>query len=313
MPDREPHGVFEARVLFQAPNSYVDVPARISRGFAAHARAGRIRVAGRLQDVEVRGTLIPVRGGGHRLFLNGGVRAAAGVGVGDLVKLDLRPVEPDRASVPDDVRLAFAAEQGGSTVFEALGQSHLRELVRFTDDARSPAGRARRIARAVGQVMQREATRERRSRPNGDAWTCPRCGNRFVTRNMNHSCERHDLDEPFTGKPAFVRELFDRLRGMVEAIGPVTLVVYRDRVAFMVDVRFCGAVPRRAWLEVGMWLTRRVESPRFRRVETLDPKAHIHTFRVTSPDELDEEVEGWLREAYTVGRREHLGRPRTTR
>ena len=93
---------------------------------------------------------------------------------------------------------------------------------------------------------------------------------------------------------------------MVEACGPVTLVAYRDRVAFMVRVRFAGAVPRMRWLELGFWLTRRVEHPRFHKVETIYPTAHIHSLRSTQPDELDDEFAEWIREVYAVGCQEHL-------
>ncbi len=103
-----------------------------------------------------------------------------------------------------------------------------------------------------------------------------------------------------------IRELFDRLRAMVGACGPVKVVAYRDRVGFMVRVRFAGAVPRTRWLEIGFWLTRRVEHPRFDKVETIYPKVHIHLLRITEPADLNGEVAAWLEEAYAVGCQRHL-------
>jgi hypothetical protein len=67
---------------------------------------------------------------------------------------------------------------------------------------------------------------------------------------MNHSCARRELDDPFRGKPALIRELFDRFRATLDERGPTTIVVYRDRVAFMVKVRFTGAVPKRDHLQL---------------------------------------------------------------
>ena len=77
----------------------------------------------------------------------------------------------------------------------------------------------------------------------------------------------------------------------------------------MVQVRFAGAAPRRDGLDVGFWLPRRLDHPRFRKVETLGPAAHVHQLRVRRPEELDPTLRGWLREAYAVGRREHLRPP----
>lgn len=123
---------------------------------------------------------------------------------------------------------------------------------------------------------------------------------------MNHSCEKHSLDEPFREKPAEILRLFDAVRQIVEAIGPATLVSYRDRVAFMVRVRFGGVRPGRNWLDVDFWLTRRIESPRFKKIETLSPYAHVYTVRVTDTSDVDSELAGWLREAYSVGCQDHL-------
>ncbi|MDR6559754.1 hypothetical protein J2809_004134 [Arthrobacter pascens] len=137
-------------------------------------------------------------------------------------------------------------------------------------------------------------------------WTCPSCGQAFVTKNINHSCARHSLDEPFREKPAEILRLFNVVRRTVEAMGPVTLVPYRDRVAFMVRVRFGGVRPRRDWIDVNFWLTRRIESPRFQRIETLSPYTHVYTVRVTRASDVDSELTGWLREAYSVGCQKHL-------
>lgn len=301
---------FRGRIDQAGVNPYVDVPQRVSRAFAPWARGGRVRVAGTLNGVPVRATLVPVGQGRHRLYVNGGMRAAAGVGVGDLVSLVLRPTGPDEVELPADVAAALADVAGVQEAFAALAPSHRRELLRYVDDARTPQTRTRRIGRLVDHALGRAPA----SAPTGTArrglqrqlWTCPRCGNAFVTRNQYHSCARHEVDESFVGKPPGIRELFERFRAMVEACGPVTVVAYRDRVGFMARVRFAGATPRRRWLEIGFWLPRRLDSPRIDSVETIYPDAHVHRLRIMDTKQLDAELAGWLAEAYAVGRQEHL-------
>ena len=51
-------------------------------------------------------------------------------------------------------------------------------------------------------------------------WTCPRCGHRFVTRNMWHSCRRVPLSRHFAGKSPELRRTFRRLAALVRACGP---------------------------------------------------------------------------------------------
>jgi hypothetical protein len=295
---------FRATIAKHGVNAFVDVPARISGAFAGHARAGRITVEGTLNGAPFRATLVPTRGGPHRLFVNGGMRSAAGVGVGDVVSIGVQATAPEAVRPPRDVAGALR-RAGVLEAFNRLPPSHRRELLRYVADARTPETRARYIRRCIDHVRGTPVPSGSR-RPSPALWTCPACGHQFVNRNQWHSCARVDLDEPFRGRPARIRELFDRLRATVESMGPVTLVPYRHRVAFMVRVRFAGAVPRSRWLEVGLWLTRRLDDPRFRKVETIAPNVHLHLLRIEDASQIDAQVAGWLREAYAVGCQEHL-------
>lgn len=82
-------------------------------------------------------------------------------------------------------------------------------------------------------------------------WSCPKCGNRLVTRNMWHSCGRH----PLAGQP--VREC-----------GRFSVVSQKTRICFMVRVRFAGMTTRKHWLDVGLYLHRRVGHPLLRCVDS---------------------------------------------
>lgn len=81
----------------------------------------------------------------------------------------------------------------------------------------------------------------------GRLWTCPRCGHRFVTKNLWHS-----------------------------------------------------------WLDIGVWLTRRVEHPTLRRVEELAPRSYVHSFRLHQQSDIDAGLAEILAAAAAVGRQEHL-------
>lgn len=77
----------------------------------------------------------------------------------------------------------------------------------------------------------------------------------------------------------------------------------------MVRVRFAGVVRvRKDGLLWGFWLKRRIDSPRFSKVEHLGRTDWIYQFVLRDEDELDDEVRDWIREAYDVGRQTHLGR-----
>lgn len=301
---------FRATVQQRGPNPFLEVPSRVSDELLLFSAKGRIRVTGRLDGVEFNATLMPVKPRGHILYVPGGLRAATGVKVGDTVGIDILPLSPHQVRPPGDLVYALNEVAGAREAWDRLPASHRRELARFLEDARTPRTRVRRIEQIVAQSLGGEVPPPNRI-ANRALWTCPSCGRAFVTRNMYHSCEQHSLDDSFRDKPAQIRQLFDLVRQTVESIGPVTLVPYQDRVAFMVRVRFAGARPRKRWLDVDFWLTRREESSRFQRIETLSPYTHIHTVRLIAPSDVDSELAGWLREAYSVGCQENRSSTRS--
>jgi len=132
-------------------------------------------------------------------------------------------------------------------------------------------------------------------------WTCPECGQSFVTRNLSHSCCRL-TEEAFFGAKTAQRTLYRALLAFVERIGPVTVNVNKTRISFQGRARF-ASVNRvtRDGLACHVWLKRRLDSPRFTRIEHLPPGDYVHHFKLTDAAELDEEMGRWLAEAYEVG------------
>ena len=151
--------------------------------------------------------------------------------------------------------------------------------------------------------MPRRAPRTRQP-----LWQCPRCKRRFANRNQSHACGRHDLAHHFEGKDRSIRLLFNVVRQAVRQCGPVIVLPEKTRIAFQVRMSFAQVTPRQRWLDGHVVLARRLESPRFRRIESFSPRNHAHHFRLVSPAEVDAEFRSWIREAYDVGAQKHLGR-----
>jgi hypothetical protein len=72
---------------------------------------------------------------------------------------------------------------------------------------------------------------------------------------------------------------------------------------------FAQVTPRRNWLDGHVVLARRLDHPRFRRVQTFSPRNHLHEFRLVQLSDIDQDFRAWLAEAYLVGAQRHL-RPR---
>jgi hypothetical protein len=139
-------------------------------------------------------------------------------------------------------------------------------------------------------------------------WRCPKCGARFVTRNLWHSCGRFGLADLFKGKDSAVRAAFDRLREIAEACGDVETIPQKTRIVFLARMRFAAAMPRSKWLEGHLNLARHVDDPRFFKVVRYGPATFTHSFRAPDAAFFDASFAALVRESYIRGRQEHQSR-----
>ena len=137
-------------------------------------------------------------------------------------------------------------------------------------------------------------------------WRCPKCRRRFANLNQSHACGRYKLAPHFKDKPANVRAIFEKLLRLARRNGPVTVLPEKTRIAFHVRMSFAAFVIRKNWVDGHVVLARRLENPRFRRIETFSPRNHLHAFRFESVSDVDNEAARWLSEAYQVGQQHHL-------
>ena len=141
-------------------------------------------------------------------------------------------------------------------------------------------------------------------------WTCPDCGRSFANRNQSHFCSDVRLEAHFEGRQPNVIATFESLVAAARKSGPVTVLPEKTRIAFQVRMSFAAFTLRRRWVDGHVVLARRLESPRFRRIDFISPRNQVHVFRLHESTDVDAEVEGWLAEAYSVGQQHHLSEKR---
>ena len=139
-------------------------------------------------------------------------------------------------------------------------------------------------------------------------WHCEKCGRDFANRNQTHSCGKYSLAGHFAGKSPAIRALFDDVVNAIESVGPGLILPEKTRIAFQVRMSFAQVTPRRKWLDGHVVLARRYEHPRFRSIQTISPRNHVHAFRIERASDVDEEFRAWVTEAYAVGEQRHLQR-----
>jgi hypothetical protein len=139
-------------------------------------------------------------------------------------------------------------------------------------------------------------------------WRCPKCGHRFASRNLWHSCGNYRLADHFKGRSTVVRQLFDEWRALARACGPITVYAQKTRIVFQARVRFAGAVIHDDWLDAALWLRRRVEHSCLHRIESFGRLGFGVHFRLTKVTDIDRDLGALMREAYAEHARARTGR-----
>ena len=118
-------------------------------------------------------------------------------------------------------------------------------------------------------------------------WTCPRCGHRFVSANLWHSCTSYTLDDAFARSTPDARAAFDAFVALIERCGPVEVIAQKTRIVIMGRVRFAGATVLRDRVRLNVALTRQIEAPWVERIESYGPRWNAHRFIVRTPEDLE--------------------------
>jgi hypothetical protein len=146
--------------------------------------------------------------------------------------------------------------------------------------------------------------------PNRDRplWRCPRCGARFVTRNLPHSCGRATVADWTRRMGPRARALYRGFEAMIAACGPYSIAPARTRIAFLARVRFAGiTAASETGITIAFALPRPLRSRRFANVAEVAPGWWVHRLRITNADQLDGQLQRWLCRSYhLMGMQERL-------
>ena len=141
-------------------------------------------------------------------------------------------------------------------------------------------------------------------------WTCPKCGSKLLTRNLWHSCGRATLADWKQRMGPRARALYSRFERLIAACGEYHVSPAKTRIAFLGRVRFAGITSlSESGMSCSFALPRPLRSVRFTKVEEVVPGWWVHRLRVREPNELDAQVQSWLKDSYRLmGMQERLGR-----
>lgn len=138
---------FTAKIGIVGINPCVNVPEEISRVLG---KKGNIPVRGAVNGFPFRSTLVPVKEGPYRLYLNMGMRKGAGAEAGDTVEILLEPdPDPRPEPVPGPLMDALGLDPGAAAAWDALAPSRRREILRYLNSLKSRDALARNVEKVI--------------------------------------------------------------------------------------------------------------------------------------------------------------------
>ena len=131
-------------------------------------------------------------------------------------------------------------------------------------------------------------------------WVCPDCQRTFARTRQGHECAPAlSLEEYFSTGPERERPIFEAVKAHLDTLGPiyvepVSVGIFLKKPATVAQLR-----PATRWVDLSFSLRRQLRDRRIVR----KPYAHgdgrwWHSARLVGPEDVDDEVRGWLTEAY---------------
>jgi hypothetical protein len=132
-----------------------------------------------------------------------------------------------------------------------------------------------------------------------EGWTCPDCLRRFARQGQSHECApAMDLEEYFATGPPHERPVCEAVITFLRTLGPVhvepvSVGIFVKKAGGFVELR-----PMSRWVAMSFPLPRRVHHRLITR-KPYDAGHRIYNVvNLRTPDDLDDEIKGWLAESY---------------
>lgn len=109
------------------------------------------------------------------------------------------------------------------------------------------------------------------------------------------------VDHLFSGKDPIVQATYEELLSSLHTLGPFTVEPKKTSIHLVRSSGFAGVHPRKGYLYLNLRLDRALSGSRLARTEQVSKNRWHNEIRLDSPEQVDEELRGWLQEAYTLG------------
>ena len=132
-------------------------------------------------------------------------------------------------------------------------------------------------------------------------WTCPNCEREFGKTNQAHVCSPGiSVDELLSRHPDWVGEIYEAVLEPLRKLGPVHEDAVDVGVFLKSDRKLAEFRPRVRSVLLHVALPTVHDDPRVMRIYTTAPDRHFHAIKLTTPEDVDDQLQSWLAEAYDL-------------
>ena len=112
--------------------------------------------------------------------------------------------------------------------------------------------------------------------------------------------ETYSVSDHFVNKDPAVRTLYDQLVALLRMFGPVEEDPKKTSIHLNRNSALAGVETRKGYLLLNIKSDHAIKNPRVVKAEQVSAKRFHHKVRISSPNDFDEELKTWLREAYLL-------------
>jgi hypothetical protein len=105
----------------------------------------------------------------------------------------------------------------------------------------------------------------------------------------------------FAGGDPAVQATYEQLLAVLHEIGQFTVEPKKTSLHLVRTTGFAGVHPRKRSLILNLRTAQPIQSARIAKVEQVSRNRYHNEIKLEHPEAVDEEIVGWLREAYALG------------
>lgn len=108
------------------------------------------------------------------------------------------------------------------------------------------------------------------------------------------------VEQHFDGKQPVVREIYDKLLAASKEFGYVAEDPKKTSIHLVCNTAFAGVQTQVSSLVLTLKSTNDIDSPRIRNRQKASANRWYCYLKISSPDEVDDELLGWLKDSYEL-------------